>query len=132
MESPRPRRERPLVEQHDEWMAHLGGQVVSRRTIVRGAVGAAAGSLLLGAGAWSDQAVAAVVASTGTGAGGFLVNGAPLVVGGRPEPGDVGRRPAVQPEQVQRGAAALGQGLARVRPGPLLRAHRRGGDSRAA
>jgi hypothetical protein len=85
MESPRrPRQERPLAEQHDEWMAHLRRQVVSRRTIVRGAVGAAAGSLLLGAGAWSDQAVAAVVASTGTVAGGFLVNGRHLSFGDDP------------------------------------------------
>jgi Calcineurin-like phosphoesterase len=84
MESPRPRRERPLAEQHDEWVAHLRRQVVSRRTIVRGAVGAAAGSLLLGAGAWSDQAVAAVIASTGTVAGGFLVNGRHLSFGDDP------------------------------------------------
>jgi hypothetical protein len=85
MESPRrPRQERPLAEQHDEWMAHLRRQVVSRRTIVRGAVGAAAGSLLLGAGAWSDQAVAAVVASAGTVAGGFLVNGRHLSFGDDP------------------------------------------------
>jgi hypothetical protein len=85
MESARsPRQDRPLVEQHEEWMAHLRRQVVSRRTIVRGAVGAAAGSLLLGAGNWSDQAVAAVIASTGTVAGGFLVNGRHLSFGDDP------------------------------------------------
>jgi Calcineurin-like phosphoesterase len=85
MASPRsPRQERPLAEQHEEWMAHLRRQVVSRRTIVRGAVGAAAGSLLLGAGNWSDQAVAAVIASTGTVAGGFLVNGRHLSFGDDP------------------------------------------------
>ena len=85
MQSPRtPGQDRPLAEQHDEWMAHLRRQVVSRRTIVRGAVGAAAGSLLLGAGSWSDQAVAAVVASTGTVAGGFLVNGRHLSFGDDP------------------------------------------------
>jgi len=65
-------------------MAHLRRQVVSRRSIVRGAVGAAAGGLLLGAGAWSDQAVAAVIASTGTVAGGFLVNGRHLSFGDDP------------------------------------------------
>ena len=65
-------------------MAHLRRQVVSRRTIVRGAVGAAAGSLLLGSGSWSSQAVAAVVASTGTVAGGFLVNGRHLSFGDDP------------------------------------------------
>jgi hypothetical protein len=56
-------------------MAHLGRQVVSRRAVFRGAVGAAAGSLLLGSGSWSAQAVAAAVASTGTVAGGWLING---------------------------------------------------------
>src|SRR5277367_5112753 len=80
----RPGQDRPLADQHDEWMAHLRRQVVSRRTMVRGAVGAAAGSLLLGAGNWSDQAVAAVIASTGTVAGGFLVNGRHLSFGDDP------------------------------------------------
>ncbi len=65
-------------------MAHLRRQVVSRRTIMQGAVGAAAGSLLLGAGNWSDQAVAAVIASTGTVAGGFVVNGRHLAFGDDP------------------------------------------------
>ena len=65
-------------------MAHLRRQVVSRRSIMRGAVGAAAGSLLLGAGSWSDQAVAAVIASTGTVAGGFVVNGRHLSFGDDP------------------------------------------------
>jgi hypothetical protein len=40
-------------------MAHLRRQVVSRRTVFRGAVGAAAGRLLPGSGRWSGQAVAA-------------------------------------------------------------------------
>ena len=62
MEAPRsPRRERPLAEQHEQWMAHLRRNAVSRRTIVRGAVGAAAGGLLLGAGNWSGQATAGEV-----------------------------------------------------------------------
>jgi hypothetical protein len=65
-------------------MAHLGRQVVSRRTVFRGAVGAAAGSLLLGSGSWSAQAVAAAVASTGTVAGGWLVNGRHLSFGNDP------------------------------------------------
>lgn len=49
--SRKPRPDRPLVEQHEEWMAHLRRQAVSRRTVFRGAVGAAAGSLLLGSSA---------------------------------------------------------------------------------
>jgi hypothetical protein len=84
-EMPRePRQDRPFAEQHEEWMAHLRRQVVSRRTVVRGAVGAAAGSLLLGSGRWSGQAVAAVLADTGTVAGGFVVNGRHLSFGEDP------------------------------------------------
>ncbi len=66
-------------------MAHLRRHAVSRRTVFRGAVGAAAGSLLLGNSArWSDRAVAAVLADTGTVAGGFLVNGRHLSFGDDP------------------------------------------------
>jgi hypothetical protein len=79
-----PRSGRPLAEQHEEWMAHLRRQVVSRRTVVRGAVGAASGSLLLGSGRWSGSAVASVVAATGTIAGGFVVNGRHLSFGNDP------------------------------------------------
>ncbi len=66
-------------------MAHLRRQVVSRRNIVRGSVGDAAGGLVLGGGARrSGAAVAAAVASTGTIAGGFLVNGRHLSFGDDP------------------------------------------------
>jgi hypothetical protein len=51
--------------------------------MVRGAVGAAAGSLLLGRG-WGDRAVAATLANTGTIAGGFVVNGRHLSFGNDP------------------------------------------------
>jgi hypothetical protein len=78
------RQDRPLVEQHEEWTAHLRRQVVSRRTVLRGAVGAAAGSLLLGSGRWADAAVAATLAGTGTVAGGFVVNGRHLSFGADP------------------------------------------------
>jgi hypothetical protein len=84
-EMPRkPRQDRPFAQQHEEWMAHLRRQVVSRRTVVRGAVGAAAGSLLLGSGRWSGQAVAAALTETGTVAGGFVVNGRHLSFGDDP------------------------------------------------
>jgi hypothetical protein len=79
-----PRQDRPLAEQHEEWTAHLRRHVVSRRAILRGSVGAAAGSLLLGPGLWSQRAAAAVVAAAGTVAGGFLVNGRHLSFGGDP------------------------------------------------
>jgi hypothetical protein len=83
--SRKPPQDRPLVEQHEEWMAHLRRQAVSRRTVFRGAIGAAAGGLLLGsAGQWSDRAVAAVLAGAGTVAGGFLVNGRHLSFGDDP------------------------------------------------
>src|ERR1700722_12178343 len=78
------RHDRPLTEQHEEWTAHLRRQVVSRRTVFRGAVGAAAGSLLLGSGRWADQAVAATLAAAGTIAGGFVVNGRHLSFGNDP------------------------------------------------
>jgi hypothetical protein len=78
------RQDRPLAEQHEEWAAHLRRQVVSRRTVVRGAVGAAAGSLLLGSGQWADAAVAATLTATGTIAAGFVVNGRHLSFGEDP------------------------------------------------
>ena len=74
-------------------MAHLRRQAVSRRTVFLGAVGAAAGSLLLGSSArWSDRAVAAVLAGTGTVAGGFLVNGRHLSFGDKLGPVRAGMR----------------------------------------
>ena len=79
-----PRRDRPLAEQHDEWTAHLRRHVVSRRTVLRGSVGAAAGSLVLGPGLWSGSVVAAAIAAAGTVAGGFLVNGRHLSFGDDP------------------------------------------------
>jgi hypothetical protein len=82
--APQPPRHRPLADQHDEWQAHLRRHLVSRRTMLTGAVGAAAGSLLLGPGNWSAPAVAAAVASAGTVAGGFVVNGRHLSFGDDP------------------------------------------------
>jgi hypothetical protein len=76
--------DRPLAEQHEDWTAHLRRQVVSRRNVVRGAVGAAAGTLLLGSGRWADAAVAATLAGTGTIAAGFVVNGRHLSFGEDP------------------------------------------------
>src|SRR3984957_12342681 len=42
-----PRSDRPLAEQHEQWIAHLRRQAVSRRTVIRGAVGAAAGGFVV-------------------------------------------------------------------------------------
>src|ERR1700728_4169335 len=80
----KPRQDRPFAQQHEEWMAHLRRQVVSRRTVVRGAVGAAAGSLLLGSGRWADPAVAATLGATRTIAGCFVLNGRHLSSGDAP------------------------------------------------
>jgi calcineurin-like phosphoesterase family protein len=80
-----PRQDRPLAEQHDDWMAQLRRNAISRRTMFRGAVGTAAGSLLLGSGVrWPERAIAAVAADTGTVAGGFVVNGRHLSFGDDP------------------------------------------------
>jgi Calcineurin-like phosphoesterase len=79
-----PGHDRPLAEQHEQWMAHLRRQAVSRRPVSGDPVGSAAGRLLLGPGNWSDQAVASAIASTGTVAGGFLVNGRHLSFGDDP------------------------------------------------
>jgi hypothetical protein len=103
------RQDRPLAQQHEEWMAHLRRQVVSRRTVFRGAVGAAAGSLLLGSGRWSGQAVAAALADMGTVAGGFVVNGRHLSFGDDPTTQmwvggqlfDISRYNAVPPRSVR-------------------------------
>ena len=65
-------------------MAHLRRHAVSRRTVLRGSVGAAAGSLVLGPGLWSGSVVAAAIAAAGTVAGGFLVNGRHLSFGDDP------------------------------------------------
>src|SRR5215468_6062587 len=64
-------RHRPLAEQYEQWMAYLRRQVVSRRTMTAVSVSA-------------RQAAAAAAASTGTIAGGFIVNGRHLAFGDDP------------------------------------------------
>jgi hypothetical protein len=78
------RADRPLAEQHEQWMAHLRRQVISRRAVPQPPVGAAAAQLLLGPGTWSDQVVAAAVARTEMIADGFVVNGCHLSFGDDP------------------------------------------------
>jgi hypothetical protein len=136
MSPQKPRQDRPLVEQHEDWTAHLRRQVVSRRTVVRGAVGAAAGSLLPGSGRWADAAVAATLAGTGTIAGGFVVNGQHLSFGEDPATEmrvggqllNVSQYNAVPPRSVRVFLLARGarRGLASARRHHLLdRRHRR-------
>jgi hypothetical protein len=76
-----------MAEQYDDWMAHLRRQVVSRRTLVRGTVGAAAtGGLLFGTGSRANAAGLSdtALAKAGTIAGGFVVNGRHLSFGADP------------------------------------------------
>jgi Calcineurin-like phosphoesterase len=77
---------RTLPEQHEMWLKHLRGSVISRRTMLKGAVGGMAGTFLLGSG--SDlvgrTASASALADTGTVAGGFVVNGRHLSYGNDP------------------------------------------------
>ena len=93
----------PMPELHDDWLRYLRSHSVSRRTVMKGFAVGAAGSLLA-AGLPATLAGAATAGAV-TLAGGFLVNGRHLSFGDDPQPRDVGRRAAVQPEQVQRRAA---------------------------
>jgi hypothetical protein len=68
-----------MEDQYDEWMAHLRRHSVSRRTLIRGTVGVAAGGLLLGPG-WVSKALPV----SGTIADGFAVNGRHLSFGADP------------------------------------------------
>ena len=65
-------------------MAHLRRSIVSRRSISEIPVGSAAGGMVLGSGTRSGQAAATAIASAGTIADGFLVNGRHLSYGDDP------------------------------------------------
>jgi hypothetical protein len=73
----------PAEEQHELLQQQLRRAVVSRRTLLKGSVGAAGAAFLLGNG--SGLAFADVVGSTGTIAGGFVVNGRHLSFGDDPQ-----------------------------------------------
>jgi hypothetical protein len=74
----------PLVEQHELFQKVLRRNAVSRRTILRGGVTAAGAAFLLGGGFGAVRASAEDLASTGTIAGGFVVNGRHLSFGPNP------------------------------------------------
>lgn len=84
MSAPRAPRHRPLAEQYEQWLAHLRRHVLSRRRFTETPVGQAAGDLLLGSGSGAGPAAAAALASAGTIADGFLVNGRHLSYGDDP------------------------------------------------
>lgn len=81
---PEPPRVPRLTEHHEEWSAHLRRNVVSRRTLLKGAISGAAAAALLGARSWSELEVASAANGLGTIAGGFLVNGRHLAFGDDP------------------------------------------------
>jgi hypothetical protein len=74
----------PLVEQHELFQQVLRRNAVSRRTMVRGSVGAARAAFLLG-GSLGEPAFADALTSTGTVADGFVVNGRHLAFGPDPQ-----------------------------------------------
>jgi len=73
-----------MAEQHELFQRVLRRNVVSRRTMLRGSIGAAGAAFLLGGGS-ARPAFADVLASTGTVADGFVVNGRHLAFGPNPE-----------------------------------------------
>jgi hypothetical protein len=72
-----------MAEQHELFQQVLRRNVVSRRTMLRGSIGAAGTAFLLGAAA--GPAFAETLTSTGTVAGGFVVNGRHLSFGPDPQ-----------------------------------------------
>jgi Calcineurin-like phosphoesterase len=72
-----------MAEQHELFQQVLRRNVVSRRIMLRGSIGAAGAAFLLGGGA--GAAFADPLASTGTVADGFVVNGRHLAFGPNPE-----------------------------------------------
>ena len=72
----------PVAEQHELFQQVLRRNIVSRRSILRGSIGAAGAAFLLGG---STTAFADTLSSTGTLADGFVVNGRHLSFGPDPE-----------------------------------------------
>jgi hypothetical protein len=73
-----------MAEQHELFQQILRRNVVSRRTMLRGSVGAAGAAFLLGGG-FGEVAFADALTTTGTVAGGFVVNGRHLSFGRDPQ-----------------------------------------------
>ena len=74
----------PFTEQHELFQQILRRNAVSRRTMLRGGVGAAGAAFLLGGG-FGASAFAADLTAAGTIAGGFVVNGRHLSFGPNPQ-----------------------------------------------
>jgi hypothetical protein len=81
--SPRSRSTTSMAEQHELLQQVLLRSVISRRTMIRGSIGAAGAAFLLGGGA-AGTAFAETLSHTGTIAGGFVVNGRHLSFGPNP------------------------------------------------
>jgi hypothetical protein len=74
-----------MAEQHELFQQVLRRSVVSRRTMLRGSIGAVGAAFLLGGTGTGNTAFADVLTSTGTVADGFVVNGRHLSFGQDPE-----------------------------------------------
>ena len=132
MSAPRgARQHRPLAEQYEQWMAHLRRHPVSRRAFTETPVGAAAGDFVLGSGSGRGPAAAAAVASAGTVAGGFLVNGRHLSYGDDPRTQMWVGGQLFNVHTVQRDAAEVAARCGWTTAGPRLRHDGGGGDPRA-
>jgi Calcineurin-like phosphoesterase len=81
---PEARGVRPFSEQQEEWSAHLRRNVVSRRTLFKGAITGVSAAALMGTRDWSQPGIASAATGLGTIAGGFLVNGRHLSFGEDP------------------------------------------------
>jgi hypothetical protein len=74
-----------LAEEHELFQQILRRNAVSRRSILRGGVSASGAAFLLGGGFGAARASADALSSTGTIAGGFVVNGRHLSFGPDPQ-----------------------------------------------
>jgi len=73
-----------LQEQHEFLQQQLQRNMISRRAVLKGGVGAVGAAFLLGNG-FGSRAFADQLSSTGTVAGGFVINGRHLAFGPEPE-----------------------------------------------
>src|ERR1700722_1969399 len=73
-----------LQEQHEFLQQQLQKNIISRRAVLKGGVGAVGAAFLLGNG-FGSRAFADQLTSTGTVAGGFVINGRHLAFGPQPE-----------------------------------------------
>ena len=118
---PEPRAVRPFAEHHEEWSAHLRRHVVSRRTLFKGAITSVTAAAFIGARELVGTGHCVRRDGSRNRRGRFPRERTAPLVRRRTDHGNVGRRPVVQPESVQRGPATFHPGLARLWRHPSLR-----------